>query len=193
MYIGWLFSLHATQKAATEIESQSPATHFLKFIAVGKSSHQQHKDWLEDIRQSIWDRIKFKNKMIPSTEALYLHWKTSCWVMHMWRQEYQNSLTLHSITNYWWTLNVVWDTPANLEAIRGRVNLLLRGCKCVTGCFTGRWGCKRSGKNCAGCQCKHCSNLACIMEEARDLMEVPLEEDIIVEDMCMHTDQDTEE
>ena len=117
----------------------------------------------------------------------------------MWRQENQNSLTLHSITKYGWTLNddklsVVWDTPANLEAIRGRVNLLLRGCKCVTGSSTGRCSCKRSGKKCAeGCQYKYCSNLACRMEEARDLMEVTLEEDISVVDMCMHTDQDTEE
>ena len=43
-------------------------------------------------------------------------------------------------------LSVVWDTPANLEAIHGRVNLLLRGCKFVTGCSTGRCGCKRNSK-----------------------------------------------
>ena len=30
------------------------------------------------------------------------------------------------------------------------------------------------------------------MEEARGLMEVALKEDITVEDMCMHIDQDTE-
>ena len=30
------------------------------------------------------------------------------------------------------------------------------------------------------------------MEEAKDLMEVALKEDITVEDMCMHTDQDTD-
>ena len=141
--------------------NQSPATHFLKFTAVGKSTHQQHRetDWtIYD--KSIWDRIKFKNEMIPSTEALYLHWKRSCWVLHIWRQADQNSLTLHSITNYGWTLNddklsFVWDTPANLEAICGRVNLLLRGCKCVIGCSTGRCGCKRKGKEYAeGCQYK---------------------------------------
>ena len=59
---------------------------------------------------------------------------------------------IHTQINYGWTVNddklsVVWDTPANLEAIRGRVNLLLSGCKCVTGCSTGRCGCKRSNKN----------------------------------------------
>ena len=96
--------------------------------------------------------------MIPSNEALYYHWKRSCWVLHMFRQADKNSMVLQPITEYGWTisdnkLTVVWDTPRNMQAIRDRVNLLLKGCKCVTCCTTKRCGCKRKNTHCSeGCQ-----------------------------------------
>lgn len=51
-------------------------------------------------------------------------------------------MVLRPITEYVWDLNdgkltVIWDTQMNMQAIRDRVNLLLRGCKCVTGCSQG--------------------------------------------------------
>ncbi len=172
------------KKHATGFESSSPATHFLKFATTGTSMLQQHQSWLEDIRQNIWDRVKFENEMIPSNEALYLHWKRSCWVLHMWRQADQNYLVLQPVTNYGWTLTegklcIVWDTPSNLQVIRDRVSLLLRGCKCATGCATGRCGCKRSKRPCSeGCQCKNCLNITSRTDEATELAELALEEQI---------------
>ena len=102
------------QKHSTGFESPSPPIHFLNFAATGKSIQQQHNDWLEDIRQNIWDRIKFENEMIPSTGALFLHWQRSCWVVHMRMQADKNILVLHPITNYGWTLTdgklpIIWD------------------------------------------------------------------------------------
>ena len=48
--------------------STTPDRHFNEFT--DPNPLQQHCSWLEDIRQTIWDRIQFENEMIPSTEAL---------------------------------------------------------------------------------------------------------------------------
>ena len=113
------------KKHATAFDTPSPANHFLKFS--GTTPQQQHKDWLEDIQQHAADRSTFDNDMIPSTEALYYHWKRSCWVVHMWRQGDKNHMDLQPITEYGWSLinnklTVLWDTVENMEAIRQRVH-----------------------------------------------------------------------
>ena len=61
--------------------------------------------------------------MLPSTEALFLHWQRSCWVIHMWEQADRNTMTLEPITHHGWNitdekLTVVWDTPQNIQAVR---------------------------------------------------------------------------
>jgi len=71
------------KKYATAFKMQSPATHFIQFCTATHSIRQQHTAWLEDIRNNIWDRIPFENEMVPSDDALYLHWRRSCWVLHM--------------------------------------------------------------------------------------------------------------
>ena len=173
------------KKHATAFETPSPANHFQNFSATHTTIQQQHKDWLEDIQQNIADRITFENDMIPSNEALYYHWKRSCWVLHMWRQADKNSIVLQPITEYGWTisdnkLTVVWDTPQNMQAIRDRVNLLLKGCKCVTCCTTERCGCKRKNTHCSeGCQCINCLNMPSTEgAEDHDLSEIALEEEV---------------
>ena len=173
------------KKHATAFEMPTPAMHFIKFAKADKTLQQQHTDWLEDIRQNIWDRVKYENDMIPSNDALYLHWQRSCWVINMWQQADHNSMALQPMTSYGWEvcnqeLFIVWDTPENQAAIRHRVNLLLRGCKCTTGCSTGRCGCKRNKRHCSeGCQCKNCCNLPCSSQEPTQLEEIALEEEII--------------
>ena len=48
----------------------------------------------------------------------------------------------------------------NKKAVAERVGLLTKGCRCITGCLTGRCGCRRKGKKCSeGCECLHCINL----------------------------------
>ena len=43
----------------------------------------QHEEWLNNIRQAIWDRISFEDEMIPSLEVLQRHWLQSSWVLHV--------------------------------------------------------------------------------------------------------------
>ena len=135
--------------------------------------------------------------MIPSNEALYYHWKRSCWVLHMWRQVDKNSMVLRPITEYGWTLSdnkltVVWDTLQNMQAIHDRVNLLLKGCKCVTCCTTKRCGCERKNTHCSeGCQCINCLNMPSTEgAEDHDLSEIALEEEVTADITQLDTDTD---
>ena len=52
--------------------STTPDKHFKKFT--NPNPLQQHCSWLDDIRQTIWDRVQFESEMIPSTEAITTTW-----------------------------------------------------------------------------------------------------------------------
>lgn len=57
-------------------------------------------------------------------------------------------------------LSIDWYSDENQSLVRERVQLLTKGCKCKSGCATGRCGCGRKENHCAeGCSCLHCSNL----------------------------------
>ena len=179
------------KKHATCFETPSPVSHYLKFVNTGTSTKLHHENWLDDIRQSIWHRISFENEMVPSNEALFFHWKRSCWIMHMWSQGDRNTMYLQPLTEHGWsvsegTLSVVWDTQRNMQAIRERVSLLLRGCKCITGCSTGRCSCRRSHRECAeGCLCVNCSNITVVSrndDSNSELAEIALEEVAVDDD-----------
>ena len=43
----------------------------------------EHIKWLDDIRQTIWYRTKIENEMVASDDALMLHWKRTCWIVHV--------------------------------------------------------------------------------------------------------------
>ena len=111
------------KKHATAFHSNSPESHFKSFLTPSTSDiQQQHRDWLEDIRQIIWDRITFESEMVPSTQALWRHWKRSCWVIDMWRQADRNTMQLATITSYGWKvvddiLTIDWDSDENQAAI----------------------------------------------------------------------------
>ena len=104
--------------------------------------------------------------MVPSTEALYLHWRRSCWVLSMWTQSDRNTMVLPPITEHGWTLQdtslkIIWDTEQNMQKVRERVNILFGGCKCRTGCKSRVCGCRRKQKLCSeGCECTNCGNNA---------------------------------
>ena len=153
------------KKHANAFESLSPVAHYKKFVNPETDVEIQHKNWLDDIRQNIWDRITFETEMIPSIEALWRHWKRCCWVLDMWRQADSNAMHLADLASWGWKvenelLSIDWDSDDNQSLVRERVQLLTKGCKCKSGCATGRCGCRRKGKHCAeGCSCLHCSNL----------------------------------
>ena len=118
--------------------------------------------WIDSIRDNIWSRTKFENQMIPSTDALHFHWKRTCWIMHMWNQTDKNTITLTDMNNFGWKiidkeLTIVWDSEENISKIQTRVIALLKGCRCTTGCATGRCGCKKKDSLCSeGCECVNC-------------------------------------
>ena len=183
------------KKHATAFESNSPESHFKSFDTSSLDVEQQHTNWLEDIRQNVWDRITFESEMIPSTEALWRHWQRSCWVIDMWRQADRNTMQVANINSYGWkvvddTLAIDWDSAENQAVVNERVLLLTKGCKCKTGCTTGRCGCKKKGQSCSeGCSCLHCSNLPHITGEQTQ----PLQETAEIENQEQTPKSDSED
>ena len=71
------------KKHCTGFDTSSPSAYFQTFQDASLTVLQQHSAWLDSIRQNIWYRVKFENEMIPSDEALLLHWKRTCWIIDM--------------------------------------------------------------------------------------------------------------
>ena len=88
----------------------------LNSFAGASSPTQQHSQWLDYLRQGIWDRIAQENETIPSFTALQLHWLRSCWVLHMWQQAQCNNMMLVTLNGNGWLrkndgeICIVWDT-----------------------------------------------------------------------------------
>ena len=152
------------KKYSTGFDTRSPVSHFMRFST--EPREQQHSKWIESIRETIWVRTKSEREMVPSDDALMLHWKRSCWVIHMWSQANRAQQVFKPLAGNGWEMvdgeiQVVWDSDENIEEVRSRVKLLTTGCKCVTGCDTNRCGCRKNGKSCsAGCHCKNCLNVS---------------------------------
>ena len=120
--------------------------------------------------------------MIPSTEALFLHWKRSCCVLHTWNQADKNTITLPDMEQFGWKitdneLTIVWDTEENIRNIQMRVDAILKGCKCTTA----RCGCRKKGSLCSeGCDCVNCKNMDQTLHTRQEdgMFEISLEEDM---------------
>ena len=51
------------------------------------------------------------------------------------------------------------DSDENLQKVKSRVNLLMKGCGCKFGCAIKRCGCRKNGDVCGpGCRCTNCEN-----------------------------------
>jgi hypothetical protein len=68
-------------------------------------------------------------------------------------------MILQPLEEYGWTINTdgkllyVWDSEENRRAVQERVESLLKGCKCKTGCTTTRCKCRKKNDICReGCQ-----------------------------------------
>jgi hypothetical protein len=150
------------KKHNTAFSTTTPETHFNSFQTL--SVKEQHLNWLNDIRQTIWPRTKFEDEMMPSNDALYFHWKRTCWVRDMWKQADANEMEVKALSDYGWQINegvigVMWDSAENIKKIRKRAEILLKGCKCKTGCSTGRCRCRKDNSLCTeGCDCLNCEN-----------------------------------
>ena len=149
------------KKYSTGFDTKSPVTHFMSFA----SQPKQHSKWIESIRETIWVRTKSEQEMVPSDDALMMHWKRSCWVVDMWGRADRAEQTVKPLTGNGWEvidsrLQVVWDSERNRDEVRNRVKMLTTGCGCITGCDSNRCKCKKVGNPCsAGCHCKNCMNV----------------------------------
>lgn len=52
-----------------------------------------------------------------------------------------------------------WEVEENITKVKERVEFVLNGCKCKTGCATKRCKCKKNMHTCGpGCECINCTN-----------------------------------
>ena len=146
------------KKCSTGFDTNSPVTHFMSFAS-------QPKQHTKCIRETIWVRTKSEQEMVPSDDALMMHWKRSCWVVDMWGRADRAEQPVKPMTGNGWEvidsrLQVVWDSERNRDQVRNRVKMLTTGCGCITGCDSNRCKCKKVGNLCsAGCHCKNCLNV----------------------------------
>ena len=172
------------KKHSTAFDTPSPARHFQAFYSQDRLVEQQHTVWLDDIRQNVWYRVKFENEMIPSNEALLLHWKRACWVIEMWKQADKKEMDLAPLTSCGWQLNqqrlcIEWDSSENIKVVNERIDALLKGCKCGTGCTTRRCKCLKQGKKCSvGCDCTNRGNITYHQNTANELRDVVVDEEL---------------
>ena len=126
-----LVGLVYMKKHGSGFNGTSPEAYFNRCFVPSHTALQNHKTWLENIRQCIWDRIQFENEMIPNNDVLHLHWKRVCWVLDLWAQADRNTIIPKPLSNYGWkvqdnTLAVDWDSDVNMDAVKERVDRRLR-------------------------------------------------------------------
>ena len=141
----------------------SPIACYWSYTTQSEVPTEKHFLWIKKLNTKIWGRVDFEDSLIPSIEALRLHWMRSRWVLLYWRQAQRSYIQLPPIEKHGWKIKeqslVEWDTEENIKGIRSRVALLLRGCSCKKGCDTQQCSCKRAGNECGpGCRCMNCHN-----------------------------------
>ena len=152
------------KKHVSAFKHVTPQTNFISIVPSGHTAPEQHKIWLDEIRETTGDRSQFENEIVPSFDALYRHWRRTCWVLDMWGQANLQQMTLQPLTNFGWiveqgNLCIDWDSHENITAVNERVFSLLKGCKCKTGCGTKRCSYRHKGRECSiGCECINCTN-----------------------------------
>ena len=126
------------------------------------STKQQHLNWINSLRQGVWDLVTFEDQLIPSNEALYWHYRWSSWVIKCWRKASNSNMQVLPVTGFGWKLDkeealqVEW---MNIQNIKERVTFLLRGCKCTKSkCSTQVCSYRKAGRPCGpGCSCIGCT------------------------------------
>ncbi len=127
---------------------------------------EKHSEWLQLIRDRIWSRIQYEEEMVPSVDALFRHWRRSCWVSSVWNQAALNRILCPPLEQFGWkkpdasTLAIDWESETNVSVVREQVAFIQKGCGCRTGCSTARCKCKKHNSHCGpGCKCTGCTNL----------------------------------
>ena len=108
----------------------SPMAHFHSHKS-DTTSIKQHFDWIDSLRQGMWDQVTFKDQLIPSNEALYRHYLRSSWVINYWCKGSNNNMQLLPVISFGWKLNkevlqIEWDSDENIQTIKEHVTFLNR-------------------------------------------------------------------
>ncbi|XP_071951903.1 uncharacterized protein [Antedon mediterranea] len=124
-----------------------------------------HVKFLTVIRESIFHRITSEDQWMPTVDALKYHWLRTCWIALVWSQASTNLVVIPDCIKYGWSqtdqgkITVIWDSEENKLKVSESVRYLKNGCKCKTGCITGRCACHKRKKHCGpGCSCLRCKN-----------------------------------
>ena len=65
------------------------------FLSVrADSQEEQHEQWLDIIRNTVWERTADESHYVPSYEALRLHWKRCTWISNYWRKAEDNEIDM---------------------------------------------------------------------------------------------------
>ncbi len=63
----------------------------------------------------------------------------------------------------------LWDTPENIARAKQKVDAVLNGCRCRTGCHTRRCSCRKHNNCCGpGCRCIGCNNVTSTREQTEN-------------------------
>ncbi|CAH1232408.1 Hypp454 [Branchiostoma lanceolatum] len=142
-----------------------------------------HSQFLNRIREAMFETATYEHELLPSEDALKFHWKRCMWVWKLWTSAGSPNLQIGNVEEYGWQLTetgiaVQWESNANLSKIRERVGRLSApGCKCRGGCVDNRCRtCKKKGQFCGdNCRCYGCQN--------RDSSQQLLGHDLIVQEL----------
>ncbi|CAC5395934.1 KIF4 [Mytilus coruscus] len=139
---------------------ESPHYLFQSVFVETLSPLENHFIWLSKIRDALYCRVPSEEFFLPSNDALFLHWKRSCWVKLVWQQANQNFVHYPILNDHGWkieknVLSIVWDSDENLEKISNNIKLWTAGCGCLkSNCSGNQCGCRKQRKLCGpGCKC----------------------------------------
>ncbi|CAC5411992.1 KIF4 [Mytilus coruscus] len=139
---------------------ESPHYLFQSVFVETLSPLENHFIWLSKIRDALYCRVPSEEFFLPLNDALFLHWKRSCWVKLVWQQANQNFVHYPILNDHGWkieknVLSIVWDSNENLEKISNNIKLWTAGCGCLkSNCSGNQCGCRKQRKSCGpGCKC----------------------------------------
>ena len=143
-------------------------THLYNSLDPSLQMTEKHKQWLQQIREVVGDRIINEEDRVPTFTSLWRHWLRSCWISQMWqRSSYPDIFsTLPAPELSGWVLQsdnnyvIDWESPEVQLNIRHNIEFLTKECSCKKGCKTLQCGCRKRSRNCGpGCLCQGCTNV----------------------------------
>ena len=154
--------------AFVALKGHKTPTHLYNSLDPSLQMTEKHKQWLQQIREVVGDRIINEEDRVPTFTSLWRHWLRSCWISQMWQRcSYPDIFsTLPAPELSGWVLQsdnnyvIDWESPEVQLNIRHNIELLTKGCSCKKGCKTLQCGCRKRSQNCGPrCLCQGCTNV----------------------------------